>query len=1160
MTQTVLNLHPDRSVRRHRGRALEHAGYRVLEAQTATEAIGIAREEVPDVIVLPASLRDTGAAGACRALVTATGSRSLVVCTGPGAGHGWELETLRAGAAACLPGDGADSLVAQLQALLPRHELLRESQELLAAFFDSAGAMRGIVEVAADDDVRHVVDNAVTRSFAGLADMSGRLGSELGEPRHILRLWVSNCRRSRETNAPVSFEYLDDRSVPGRWISAVVCCLGRAPEGTERFSYVATDVTGRKRAEESLEKTKNLLAEGQRIAHVGTFEYVADTLTTVWSEEEYHIYGLDPAGPSPAYDVMLVRSIHPDDAALLDRTFRAAMETGSIYELEHRIVRPDGSVRWVHNRAHPHFDEGGKLVRYVGVTLDITERRQAEDTLRRATRRFQTIVDHAPIAIYVKDRDGRFVFGNRRLEQYTGRALEALLGRTDYDFASKEDADRWRQNDLKVLEGQQVSECEEIGTDRDGRPYVNLSVKFPLTAESGTLVEVCGISTDITDRKRAEEALRRSQAETQALLENTPAGLVLFEAKRPYKVLAHNRYYQELFAEPFRSRGMVGLDIFEYAPAVEAEGVVAVFDEVVRTRQPTSFLDFPYKSNPPKQSWFNWHMSPLLLDGEVVALVSMSLDVTARHLAEEALQESERRERQRAAELQTILDTAPIGLAIAADASGHHIQGNRANEEMFGLPPDAELSKAGPDAAGFRAFQDGRELAPAELPMQRAIHGEVVREQVFDVVREDGQELAVYAKATPLFDEAGRPRGAVGAFLDITALKRAEEALLKANAALAEADRRKDEFIAVLSHELRNPLAPIRYALPLLGEQRLGQAGRRATAVIDRQLAHLVRLVDDLLDVSRITTGKIELRRDVVTLGSVVSAAVEAASPAIAAARHSLDIAVPGDAIWLHVDPARISQAITNLLHNSAKYTPTGGRIRLQAFASAGQAVIRVEDNGIGISPGALPGLFEMFHQVGGGHKSQGGLGIGLALAKQLVQLHGGTVEAHSAGENQGAEFVIRLPLAVAGGPRAEARQTEPRAEPTCLRVLVVDDNVDLVEMLAMIVEASGHQVRKAFDGQSAIAAAIEYQPHVVLLDVGMPDMDGVEVAKKLRRRPETSNVRIVALTGWGQVEDRQRTAEAGFDEHLTKPADPRQIQRILDEVAQRLVSAPGAG
>jgi CheY-like chemotaxis protein/two-component sensor histidine kinase len=314
---------------------------------------------------------------------------------------------------------------------------------------------------------------------------------------------------------------------------------------------------------------------------------------------------------------------------------------------------------------------------------------------------------------------------------------------------------------------------------------------------------------------------------------------------------------------------------------------------------------------------------------------------------------------------------------------------------------------------------------------------------------------------------------------------------------------------------------------------------------------HLTRLVDDLLDISRISRGKIELRRDDVTLGSVVAAAQEAASPAIAAARHTLTLDLPDEPIWLHADAARMAQVLTNLLNNSARYTPRGGEILLQARRHDDRAVIRVRDNGIGIPAEALPSVFDMFKQVNRPDRSEGGLGIGLALARLLVDLHGGNIEAHSEGIGRGAEFVVTLPVA-RNGRRAvpDARPPMPAASRRRLRVLVVDDNADLVDMLALTVEASGHEVRTALDGRTGVLAAISFRPDVVLLDLGLPVMTGLDVARELRRRPELAGIRLVALTGWGQAEDRRRTREAGFDRHLTKPTEPHAVTRLLEEFA----------
>jgi PAS domain S-box-containing protein len=819
----------------------------------------------------------------------------------------------------------------------------------------------------------------------------------------------------------------------------------------------------------------------------------------------------------------------------------ARFANGQVVTSEWRFRRKDGSffTGEVVGRQLP----DGRLQ---AILRDVTERKRADEALRESEARLRRIARTGRI--------GFFEWNASRDTSYWSPEHYEIFG---FEPGSSTSWQRWLEgvhpadrervvhNAARLLErvraeGQVRGHKDEYRLIRADGSVVWAESEVSVDMVGGEAI-VSGAVRDISERKHAELSLRDAQIRTTAILRgiaDTFYGL--------------DREWRFTVVNPAAERAPFG------RPASELLGKVIwdLYPGLVGTGTHRRYLDAAEKlalEHYEAQSPLNGRWYEVFMQGWIGGVDVYMRDITERKQADEALRESEQRERQRAADLQTILDTAPIGLAIAGDARGHHIQGNRANEQMFGLPPGAELSKAGPHAAGFRVFQDGRELAPVELPMQRAIRGEVVREQVFDVVREDGQELAVYAKATPLFDEAGRPRGAVGAFLDITALKRAEQALVKANAALAEADRRKDEFIAVLSHELRNPLAPIRYALPLLGEEPLGEGGRRATAVIDRQVAHLSRLVDDLLDVSRITSGKIDLQRDYVALGAILGAAAEAASPAIAAARHTFEIDVRDAPIWLHVDAARISQAVTNLLNNSAKYTPPGGRIRLEASADEGGVVIRVIDNGVGIAPQALPTVFEMFRQVSDPKTKQGGLGIGLTLAKQLVEMHGGTIEAHSAGENRGAEFVVHLPVAVAAGRTDERRTPNPCGQAARLRVLIVDDNVDLVDMLATVVEADGHQVRKAFDGRSAISAALEYQPHLILLDVGMPDMNGMEVAKELRRHAELAGTRIVALTGWGQAEDRRRTVEAGFDDHLTKPADPPRIRRIIEDVAQRL-------
>ena len=377
---------------------------------------------------------------------------------------------------------------------------------------------------------------------------------------------------------------------------------------------------------------------------------------------------------------------------------------------------------------------------------------------------------------------------------------------------------------------------------------------------------------------------------------------------------------------------------------------------------------------------------------------------------------------------------------------------------------------------------------------------------------------------------------------DITERKRAEEALRRA-------DEHKNRFLATLSHELRNPLAPIRYALQVLARNSKdspspadGDAAH-AIEVIERQLGHLVRLVDDLLDVTRIASNKIKLQKRVVTVARIVKQAVEAAMPVIRQARHELVVSPPPDDLCVDGDAERLAQVLINLLNNAARYTPDGGVITLRSESENGEVVLSVSDTGIGLRAEDVPSLFQMFSQVGDSGRG-GGLGIGLALVKGVVELHGGHVEARSAGVGLGSTFLVRLPAArEAPAPRPEAPQITVAS---ARRVLVVDDNPDTALMMKALLELDGHEVFVAHDGTSALRMAHELLPQAVLLDIGLPSMDGYEVARGLRLDPRTSQAFLVAVTGWGQEEDRRRAREHGFDAHLTKPADPEHIRRLV--------------
>ena len=370
--------------------------------------------------------------------------------------------------------------------------------------------------------------------------------------------------------------------------------------------------------------------------------------------------------------------------------------------------------------------------------------------------------------------------------------------------------------------------------------------------------------------------------------------------------------------------------------------------------------------------------------------------------------------------------------------------------------------------------------------------------------------------------------------------------------ALKSADRRKDEFLATLAHELRNPLAPIRNGLQIMRMTSDLETIRRAQIMMERQLQQMVRLVDDLLDVSRITTGKLVLRTERVSLQDVMTIAIDAVQPLIDAKRHTLSIDLPAITIELDADATRLSQIFSNILNNAVKYTEPGGSIRVTARIAAGAVEIRVVDTGIGIAADKMPAVFDMFTQFDASpERTHGGLGVGLALAKRLVQLHGGTITARSDGLGSGSEFTVRLPLAtaLADAANAEVRRQEPSLS---RRVLVVDDNRDFALSLSALLELEGHDVRTTFEATSAETVAAEFHPEIAFLDLGLPNVNGFELARRLRGQPWMNGTVLVAVTGWGKDEDRQRSREAGFDLHLVKPVEPDQILDEVRKVAAR--------
>ena len=409
-------------------------------------------------------------------------------------------------------------------------------------------------------------------------------------------------------------------------------------------------------------------------------------------------------------------------------------------------------------------------------------------------------------------------------------------------------------------------------------------------------------------------------------------------------------------------------------------------------------------------------------------------------------------------------------------------------------------------------------------------------------VRKDGSRLWASGVVTPLRDESGELQGFAKILRDITERKRSEEQL-------AEANQRKDEFLAMLAHELRNPLAPILNVIQIFKQEGDGkQHLKEATGMVERALGRIVRIVDDLLDVSRITRGKIELRKERLSLQTAVQQAVESVRPLVESRKHELTVSLPPEAVWLDADPVRIEQVLVNLLNNAAKYTEPGGKIRVSAERLGNDCVLRVKDNGIGIAAELLPRIFELFVQADKSlDRAQGGLGIGLTLVKRLVEMHGGAVEAHSGGIGEGSEFVVRLrAVPEVAGLKPEDAPPQQAKPGKALRILVVDDNVDTAESLAMLLRLVGHQVRTEHTGPKGLQAAVSEKPDVVLMDIGLPGMDGCQVAERIREHQDLKAMRLIAISGYGQEADQRRCEKAGFSHHLVKPVDPAKLQELL--------------
>jgi PAS domain S-box-containing protein len=549
-------------------------------------------------------------------------------------------------------------------------------------------------------------------------------------------------------------------------------------------------------------------------------------------------------------------------------------------------------------------------------------------------------------------------------------------------------------------------------------------------------------------------------------------------------------------------------------------------------------------------------------DGQVLSWVGINLDLTQHKHAEEEVIRLNLELQRRADELQTVLDILPIGVAIAHDPQCHRITHNPYFSELLNVPAWANASLTAPGnerPTTFTNYRNGLEVPTSELPMQLASTGVEVREMELDLVCRGRDPRTMLYCARPLFDEQGNVRGSVGAGLDITDRKRHEKELEDSQRTLStlverlrEADQKKDEFLSILAHELRNLLAPLRNGLQMIKlATNDGDAVELARPMMERQVGQMVRLIDDLLDLSRVSQGKLTLRKTRIPLAAVVQNAVETSRPLVEEAGHDFTLDMPDEPLYVDADEIRLSQVFANLLNNAAKYTERGGHIRLDVERQGSDVVVTLNDNGLGIPHHMLSKVFEMFTQVDRStERSQGGLGIGLNLAKRLVEMHNGSIEARSDGHGMGSTFIVRLPVVLSLAGESSSELAERFPGPTARRrILIVDDNSDAALSLAMVLNLMGNETRTAQDGLEAVSTAAAFQPHLVLLDIGMPKLNGYDACRRIREQPWGKNAIIVACTGWGHHEDERKSKESGFNFHMVKPVEPAALEKLLASV-----------
>lgn len=948
------------------------------------------------------------------------------------------------------------------------------------------------------------------------------------------------------------------------------------PDGRYGVVCYFYDLSERQRWDAALRGSEERLRLATEAAQLGIWTWQPDRDEVVWENTRpYEIFALSPTEPPVTAARFKADFLCPQDIETFESAFGRTVQTKLPLLCELRIRRTDGETRWVEFTGR--VVDGEQNQRLIGTVQDITDRKKAEEAIRISEARHSFTVMLAdtlrplsdPVEVkaeasrmlgeklganrvvyfeicgdeYVIEQDYtagvRPLAGRYPVAAFGPALLKALLeGRTVIEADATTEPDR-SPGEQAAFASVQVRGHVDVPLVKGGQFVAGMTVHVSdpreWTRQEVALIEETAERTwAAVERVRAEAALHESDARYRAVVEGQSELVCRFRVDG--KILFANSAYARSVG--MSKEALEGIDFWSLIPAAEHPAVRAILDRLTPDA-PECRIENRFVTQGGER-WMLWTNRGLKFDsdGRLLEAQSAGIDITDRKNAETALRQSEEGRR-------LALDAAELG-AFNIDTTTNALS----TDERFRIIFAGTTGVMSYEQAFAAIHSDDREriraaVAAATHPDNPAPYAEEYR-----VVHPDGSVRWVFAKGRAKFNQ-GEPRRVVsfdGTVADVTSRKFIEEERERLVGQLRDADRRKDEFLATLAHELRNPLAPIRNGLQVMRLAGAGGTIEQVRSMMERQLTQLVRLVDDLLDVSRVTSGKLALRRERIELKAVIDAAIETTRPVIEQAGHELAVTLPDEPILVDGDATRLSQVISNLLNNSAKYTHRGGHIRLVVRREDSIAVVVVTDDGIGIPTNMLGKVFEMFAQVDRAlEKATGGLGIGLSLVKGIVELHGGTIEARSEGEGRGSAFIVRLPLVLSAGQKVEPSVRDlPVGSSNRRRILVADDNVDSATSLGQLLELLGNDVSTANDGLQAVEVAEAFRPDVILLDIGMPKLNGYDACRRIREQPWGRNAVMVALTGWGQDEDKRRSQEAGFDVHLVKPVDHGALEKLL--------------